>query len=158
MAGRSIVPTEQTKRISYDSLIAGDHRAIEARFQLLDHAQNENVRTADEITIGIEASGLERAIRARTAQASYNRHRCRQAQTRWRGGRPAPIDRSRCLRRLGERHQVPQDRGSSAQALLDLFPLIEEHDLHVRTYPRGAALIVNEGDQPIGIGECVIAE
>src|SRR5260370_22677884 len=66
--------------------------------------------------------------------------------------------RSSRLGWLGERHQIAQDCRSPAQALLGFFPIVEEHDLHVGPHPRGATLIVDEGNQAVWIGESIIAE
>src|SRR5256886_3751890 len=62
------------------------------------------------------------------------------------------------LGRLGQRHQAAQDGRGSAQTLLGIFPIVEEDNLHIGPHPRRRALIADKGDEPVGIGEGVVAE
>ena len=66
--------------------------------------------------------------------------------------------KSRRLGALGDPDQAAQDRGRTLEALLRLLPIVEQHDLHVRPHARSGPLLANEGDQALGIGECIVAE
>src|SRR5499427_10914123 len=62
------------------------------------------------------------------------------------------------LGRLSQRHQAAQDGRGSAQTRLGILPIVEEDNLHIGPHPRRRALIADKGDEPVGIGEGVVAE
>src|SRR5262249_54298626 len=64
----------------------------------------------------------------------------------------------RRLRALCNRDEPAQDRGGALQAILRILPLVEEHHLLVGPHARVPALLADEGDQPLWIGEDVVAE
>jgi hypothetical protein len=74
----------------------------------------------------------------------------------WRHGhrRPSRLN----LRALGDRDKLPQDRGSALEAILRLAPILEEHDFHVRAHARRRPFVLNKGEQPLGVGERIVAE
>src|SRR5262249_23805815 len=65
---------------------------------------------------------------------------------------------SRRLGGLRELDQAAQDQRGALEALLRRGPILEEHDLHIRAHPRSRPLVANERDQPVRIGEGVVAE
>src|SRR5262249_26265162 len=62
------------------------------------------------------------------------------------------------LGRVGQRHQAAEDGGGPAQPRLGIFQIVEEDTLHSGPPPRRGALIGDKGDEPVGIGEGVVAE
>ncbi len=58
----------------------------------------------------------------------------------------------------GKRNEAAQNRRRTLETLLRLFPVVEEHDLHVGPHARGRSLLADIGDQALRIGEDVVAE
>jgi hypothetical protein len=65
---------------------------------------------------------------------------------------------SRRLGGLRQTRQAAQDRGRAFEPLLGRRPVLEEYDLLVGPHARLRSLLADEGDEPIRVGEAVIAE
>ena len=65
---------------------------------------------------------------------------------------------SRCFAVLRQTCELAQDFGGTRQTLLGRLPFLEEHHLHVGPDPRCLAVLADEIDQPIRLGELVVAE
>src|ERR1700730_2434012 len=65
---------------------------------------------------------------------------------------------SRRLGGSGQPRQAAQDRHGSLQALLRPLPVVEEHDLHIGPDLGIRPLLMDEADEPLRIGEGIVAE
>jgi hypothetical protein len=57
-----LTPAKQAKRVPYHRLVAGNDRATEPCFQLLDDPKNSDIRAADEVRIRIGLCRFEGAV------------------------------------------------------------------------------------------------
>ena len=59
---RRRAPTDQAQCFPDHGLIAGHNRKFQPRFQIVDHAENRDIRAADQIGIGIGTCRGEDAV------------------------------------------------------------------------------------------------
>ncbi len=61
-AAAAVAPSEPRERVPDHGLVAGDDRAAEPAFELLDDAEDGNIGAAQEIDVGVRTRGGERAV------------------------------------------------------------------------------------------------